>query len=362
MPELLLALVAPELTDDVGRCAAAAGYRSVSADPGGCRRLWGEADAIVVDDSSASVLAAAGLPRRPGVIVVDGGDATSEIWHHAVSLGAEHAFRLPDDERRLVQALSRIRTPLRPHGSTVAVIGGHGGAGATTMAAAMGLVAAEADTGALVVDVDDLGAGVDLTLGVEDVTGLRWPDLTLRGGQVVAEALHEALPRVDDGLLVLSAGRPERRRELDIDGVLAAIEAGRVGGDLVVVDLPRRADALVRAVVETVNLVVVVTVAAVGAVAATRAVAHGVIGHGARAGIVVRGPAPGGLRAAQVADAVDLPILAAMRPEPRLAGRVEARGLRLGPRSPLRRAAGAVLADLDPAPRRPILRRARGAA
>ncbi len=60
-------------------------------------------------------------------------------------------------------------------------------------------------------------------------------------------------------------------------------------------------------------------------------------------GLVVRGPAPGGLGSGEFAAAVGLPLLAAMRPEPMLAERLEHGGLRLGGRSPLNRAAGRVL-------------------
>ena len=61
---------------------------------------------------------------------------------------------------------------------------------------------------------------------------------------------------------------------------------------------------------------------------------------------VAPGPrgAPGGLRAADVADAVGVDVLTAMRPEPGLTERLEHGGLRLRPRSPLLGAAHDVLA------------------
>jgi hypothetical protein len=63
-------------------------------------------------------------------------------------------------------------------------------------------------------------------------------------------------------------------------------------------------------------------------------------------GLVVRGPSPGGLRTREVADVTQLPLLAAMRPEPMLAERLERGGLRLGRRSALGAAAREVLAVL----------------
>ena len=69
----------------------------------------------------------------------------------------------------------------------------------------------------------------------------------------------------------------------------------------------------------------------------------------ARVGLVVRGPAPGGIAPDEVATALDLPLVAAMRPEPGLARALE-RGTAPGrPRGPLAAAATAVLAELKAA-------------
>jgi hypothetical protein len=64
-------------------------------------------------------------------------------------------------------------------------------------------------------------------------------------------------------------------------------------------------------------------------------------------GLVVRGPAPGGLRAAEVAASVGLPLLAAMRPQPGVAEALERGGLRIARRTPLATAACRVLAVLQ---------------
>jgi hypothetical protein len=63
-------------------------------------------------------------------------------------------------------------------------------------------------------------------------------------------------------------------------------------------------------------------------------------------GLVVRGPSPGGLRAAEVADITGLPLLASMRAEPQLAEQLERGGLRLRRRSAHAAAARRVLAVL----------------
>jgi hypothetical protein len=67
-------------------------------------------------------------------------------------------------------------------------------------------------------------------------------------------------------------------------------------------------------------------------------------------GLVVRGPSPGGLRADEVAEIAGLPLLASMKPDPRLVEQLEHGGLRLGRRSALAAAARRVLAVLPVRP------------
>ncbi|HVQ99042.1 MAG TPA: helicase, partial [Mycobacterium sp.] len=62
--------------------------------------------------------------------------------------------------------------------------------------------------------------------------------------------------------------------------------------------------------------------------------------------LVVRGPSPGGLRAAEVAATAGISLLASMRAEPRIAEQLEHGGLRLRRRSALAAAARRVLAML----------------
>ncbi|MGH3563789.1 MAG: septum site-determining protein Ssd, partial [Mycobacterium sp.] len=73
-------------------------------------------------------------------------------------------------------------------------------------------------------------------------------------------------------------------------------------------------------------------------------------------GLVVRGPSPGGLRAAEIADITGLPLLASMRAEPRLTAQLEQGGLRLRRRSALAAAARRVLDVLPSRPRSAAVR------
>jgi hypothetical protein len=93
-------------------------------------------------------------------------------------------------------------------------------------------------------------------------------------------------------------------------------------------------------------LVVLVTTADVRACAATTAAGSAVSAINPNVGLVVRGPSPAGMRSVDVARIVELPLLAAMRPQPNLAGMLDRGGLRIGHRSPLAAAARRVLTVL----------------
>lgn len=337
----LLTLVGADLHDDVARCAAAAGYHIVLGSPADCRREWLRASAIAVDGHAIDALIDLAPPRRDGIVMVTTAEPPAETWRAAMNLGAEYAVSLPAEESTFVGLLTDFRAPPTTPSAAIAVIGGHGGAGATTLAAAVALAATDLAPRVLLLDVDDLGAGIDLALGIEGRTGLRWQDLTVAAGAMRASALHDALPHLDDRLSVL-APRPDSHHPIAVEPVIAALDAGRAEGDTVVVDLPRAGGPVIDAVLDTVDLVVVVTTATVPGAASARHVVARVRRHGVWAELAVRGPAPSGLRATQVAATVGLPLLAAYRSDPGLPGRMDAGRLRITPRSPLGRAARAV--------------------
>ena len=224
-------------------------------------------------------------------------------------------------------------------GEVVAVIGGCGGAGASLFAVAL----AQAANDALLVDLDPWGGGIDLLVGGETTPGLRWPDLALQSGRLNWSAVREALPR-HRGISLLSGTR--RGYELDAGPVDAVVDAGRRGGVTVVCDLPRRLTDATQTALDSADLLIVVSPCDVRACAATATIAPVLGTMNPNLGLVVRGPSPGGLRAAEVADIAGLPLLASMRAQPRLAEQLEHGGLRLGSRSALGAAARRVLAVL----------------
>lgn len=339
-----------ELLDSILRLAAAAGcelHRTV--DPAQARQHWPEAPLVLLDAAAAQHCASGRLPRRGGVVVAVRGEPAPDVWRHAVAVGAEHVVSLPQAEPWLVAALAEAAEGGRRDGTVVAIVGGRGGAGASVLAAAVAVTAVRDGERALLVDCDPLGGGLDLVLGAEDLGGLRWPGITVGGGRVAASALHAALPAPAVGagegrLGVLSCDRATHGPPpAAVDSV---IEAGRRAGEVVVCDLPRHPTAAAVAALRAADLTVLVVPADVRSAAAGARVAAMLAEHAAAVRLVVRGPAPGGVEADEVARAIGVPLLATMRPEPGLARALE-RGAAPGrPRGPLVAAAREVLLAL----------------
>jgi hypothetical protein len=114
--------------------------------------------------------------------------------------------------------------------SVIGVVGGSGGVGASSFAAVLASVAG----GALLVDLDVAGGGIDVTLGIESASGARWSGLRLAGGRLEPDVLVGGLPRWGS-VPVLAADVAE----LDPDPVLQVLDVARATGP-VVLDLPRR--------------------------------------------------------------------------------------------------------------------------
>ena len=338
----------PDVLEELLRVAATAGAElDVAPDAAAARRCWTTAALVVVAADAAPGCARLRLPRRPGVVLLGDDLDDAGVWQLAVEVGAEHVAFLPDGEEWLVSALTDAAEGAGADGTLVAVVGGRGGAGATTLACALAVTATRAGRSALLVDGDPLGGGIDLVFGGETDRGLRWRDLDSTRGRVPAAALAEALPRMS-GLSVLSWDRGAASA-VPADAMTAVLGAGRRAHDLVVVDLPRAVDDAARVALAAASCVLLVVPAEVRAAAAAGRVAAsvGLLCRDLR--LVVRGPGPTGLPAATIADALGLPLVGHLRPEPGLEVALE-RGeapARRG-RGPLAELCGRLVDELTP--------------
>jgi secretion/DNA translocation related CpaE-like protein len=352
VPSRPLAITAdPVVLDDLLRIAATVGVQlDVAADAGAARRSWSAAPAVVVGPDVAVALSRRRLPRRDNVVLLGDDLDDAGIWQLAVEVGAAHVVFLPDAEPWLGEMLADAVEPSSEPGAVVAVVGGRGGAGATTLSVALAVTASRLGRRVLLVDGDPLGGGIDLALGGEDHGGLRWPDLTATRGRVPGAALTDALPRIEE-LSVLSWDRGVTEA-VPAEAMETVLDAGRRSGDLVVVDLPRHVDDCFRVAASLADVVLLVVPAEVRASAAAARVAARVGVLCADLRVVVRGPAPSGLSGRDVARVLGLPLAGYLKPEPALDRALESGvppGSRTGPLSAL---AERLLEELSPPLRR----------
>ncbi len=156
------------------------------------------------------------------------------------------------------------------------VVGGSGGVGASTFAAVLAAVTGQA----MLVDLDVVGGGVDVLLGIEDVPGARWSGLRVGGGRLDPRLLADGLPRWGP-IPVLAADTAPDSADAVAQVLAAAASLGPV-----VIDLGRGPSTQRDAAVTQCVLVVLVAVAQVRGLIAARAVAAGL--SGAPTGLVLR--------------------------------------------------------------------------
>ncbi|HET9142840.1 septum site-determining protein Ssd [Actinophytocola sp.] len=342
-----------ELLDDVLKLAAAAGCAVERIpDAAAARVRWASSPLVILDGAGVRRCRELGLARRDQVLVVCAGPPPADLWPDALELGATRVVQLPASESWLVGALADVaETPAGSTGRVLAVLGARGGAGASVFAASVGLTVLRGGNNALLVDCDPRSGGLDLVLGAETDDGMRWPELRLRTGRVPVSALHAALPGRTRGaarLSLLSGAREGVGPEPD--AVVAVLEAGRRAGETVVCDLPRELGPAACAALDRTDLTVIIVPAEVRASVGARLLAGRLRDRGLVPQLVVRGPAPGGLRAEEVAEAAGVPLLTVMRPEPFLAQSLDRGDFRPRPRGPLTSAARATLRVLAEQP------------
>ncbi|MGW2695460.1 septum site-determining protein Ssd [Streptomyces sp. NPDC001296] len=302
-----------ELLDDLLRLCAAAGARP-EVHPGIPTRRggWEAAPLVIVGDDA--VRRVRGAARRRGVVLVGRDQDDSGVWRRAVEIGADHVLMLPDGEQWLVDRIADVAEGAGRPALTVGVIGGRGGAGASTLACALAVTSAREGRRTLLVDADPLGGGLDVLLGGETTAGLRWPAFAASRGRVGGGALEESLPELH-GLRLLSWDRGDTV-SVPPQAVRAVLAAARRRGGAVVVDLPRRVDEGAAEALAQVDVGLLVVPAELRAVAAARRVASvvGMVLGDLR--VAVRGPCAPGLDHREVARLLGLPLLGEVPHEP----------------------------------------------
>ena len=317
---ILLLTRSPDVADEVARLAAAAGHEPVTrGEPAAALAEWSTAAVVLVGADLVDEVAAAAPARRAAVHVV-GHAPPDGVFRAALAVGAESVVDLGAGGPWLVELLTDLGDPPSA-GTVIGVVGGSGGAGATTLACALAQGAA-ARGPTLLVDTDPLGAGVDRLLGLEECRGVRWDELRETSGRLGARSLHDGVPR--QGRLGVVTWGPGPR-SLDPATLRRTLSAARRGHDVVVLDLARHAAGLVAELAARCDVVLVVTPATVAAVSSTARLVASLGTGGARAGVVLR---PGRVPVDDVEEATGLPVVAVV-PDQRVVA--EAVDLGLGP-------------------------------
>lgn len=272
---------------------------------------WRAAGVVLIADDQAQRLAARALPHRESVYLVGPDRARLSQWSAPLSA---QVIPLPEAAAWLGAVLAENSSRVR--GPVVAVLGGSGGVGASTVAAAIAQLTGERGRTAALVDVDPIGGGIDLLLGAERTDGWRWPRLTSAEGQL--GDLRPYLPVVD-GVTVVATARGDDN-DLAREPLAAVLGALRIWHDLVVIDPGRSLAPAGREAVRLAGRQLMVVAAGVRGVAAAR---QTVASYDLdRAELVVRRRS-GGLGVDQVAEAMGRPVLAELPEEPRLSSAAE---------------------------------------
>lgn len=334
------------LRSELVRLAGASGARvDVAADHTEVGTAWRAAPFVVLGADAAEGCAHAGLAARTSVILV--ASQSEPPWHVAEALKAEQVAVLPAAQTWLLDRFADHAAGNLLRARVLAVLGGRGGAGASVLATALAVTARGRGFDTLLIDADPFGGGVDLVLGWEKMSGLRWPDLVDARGRINPPALVEALPG-EGNLAVLSFDRSELDY-VPTEAMAAALDAGRRGRDVVVVDLPRRFDEPALIALSAADRAYLVVPAELRACAAARRVAAAAATYCPALSVIVRGPTPAGVEPAEVARILDLPLAGVMRPEPRLARTLESGAAPAASgRGPLAELSRHLLAELQP--------------
>ncbi|MGV1037235.1 MAG: septum site-determining protein Ssd [Candidatus Nanopelagicales bacterium] len=305
----LLATDDVELLDDLLRLSAAAQIRpEIAMSLSAVRTRWSSSPLVVVGADMAEQIQSAHVPRRSSVVLASRAPAAQSLWQRGVELGVEHVACLPEAERSLIDRFAELFDAEVRNAPVIAVVGSRGGSGASSLVAALAVTAASIGLRSRIVDLDSLGAGMDVVLGGEELAGLHWRDLEQAQGRIPAAVLDAGLPELA-GTRALTWG-PGRCDPLWPGAVAASIDALRRVSDLVIVDLPRglgdfAGEALARA-----SWVLMVVPRDVTSVAAAGRILSAPSLEGAAVQLVTRGPAPSGIDPEDIAKLLGLPLLA----------------------------------------------------
>lgn len=275
---------------------------------------WRSAGAVLVGRDRAERVSDLALPPRREVYVVGRDEDRSETYAWSTRLRAAVAT-LPAGAQDLAGALSGLVLGAG-RGALVALVGGSGGVGTSTLASALAACGAREGLRTLLLDTDLAGGGIDILLGAEALSGWRWSRFAAARGHL--GDLAGQLPHCD-GVDVLAGDRTAGLAgPLRSDQLAAVVESAERSHDLTVVDLPRHLDPAHEEVLRRALIVVLVARADVRGVAAADHAARFLVPRCRELEVVVRTGRGHMLAPGLVAEALDLPLAGVLEEDPAL--------------------------------------------
>ena len=279
-------------------CAALGATPTHHSEALGLRKVWREAEFVVIDAAYISTILGENLPRRDHVFLV--GEPSVRNLESALALGVS---RLIEPEDGHVVAALAEGAQSGQEACFISVMGACGGVGASTLSAAIAIAAADLGRSAALVDGDAAAGGIEFIIGAERESGLRWTDLQTATGHIDLAELKSVLPS-KHGVDVVSFDRDGQT----VTSVAPVLNTLVRGYDTVVADVPRHLDDLgAQLVSRSVATVLVVPMRLGGVIAAEHLLPRiqELSGHV----LVVAQPVKGGSDQRQLAAKLGVPIL-----------------------------------------------------
>ncbi|WP_348537379.1 septum site-determining protein Ssd [Paenarthrobacter sp. OM7] len=334
---ILLVSADPYLQEEAKRIVAAAGGSLATAtDVTEGVQGWDSADVVLVGSDVREL-----PPRRRSPTVLLGRASDGDgLWELAAALGAERVAVLPEAAAWLAEHLSMSGSP-DPGGMVMGIIGGSGGAGATTTAIWLAQAAADHGVSTMLIDGDPWGGGLELAVTAEDIPGLRWPDFSETRGSIDPAQFRDSLPFAGGFAYLSWPGTRDAIHSPDTRAVAAVMDAARRSFELILVDIGRSGEGVRNLAWDCDRMVLLAKAHLKSAVAAGRILNEL---PPIDAGLVVRGSSASSVDAGLIAESLGLPLLGVL-PEVRgvAAGTELGRILEFGRRRPVNRFALSVL-------------------
>lgn len=167
------------------------------------------------------------------MLAVEPGDSA---WEKASICGFGEVIAWPEGSGLLARRLGQVAAGSVARTAVLAVVGGRGGCGATTLAVSLTVAAADQGVTSVLVDADSHSHGLSRALGITDGEGLRWADFAGTSEPLSADGVRSQLAATDGFSVLTGPWGPQPATTQSRQFALRACEAAF---ELVVVDLPR---------------------------------------------------------------------------------------------------------------------------